>query len=215
MNTELTLSASTATAAPHFPFSAIVGQEEMKRALIFNAIDPSIGGVLITGTRGTAKSTAARAIAALLPAIEVVEGDAFNSAPRPGKAEKSVRIPTPFVNLPVGATEDRVLGALDVERVLHAGEKHFEPGLLARANRGVLYVDEVNLLPDHLVDVLLDAVAMGVNRVEREGVSVTLKARSFLIGTLIPEEEELDRKLPNASGLPLRPPGTFNPERPK
>src|SRR5262245_3756055 len=212
MNTELTLSASTATAAPHFPFSAIVGQEEMKRALIFNAIDPSIGGVLITGTRGTAKSTAARAIAALLPAIEVVEGDAFNSAPRPGKAEKSVRIPTPFVNLPVGATEDRVLGALDVERVLHAGEKHFEPGLLARANRGVLYVDEVNLLPDHLVDVLLDAVAMGINRVEREGVSVTHEARVILIGTMNPEEGELRPQLLDRFGLSVAAAGYFNPE---
>src|SRR5262245_44484772 len=212
MNTELTLSASTATAAPHFPFSAIVGQEEMKRALIFNAIDPSIGGVLITGTRGTAKSTAARAIAALLPAIEVVEGDAFNSAPRPGKAEKSVRIPTPFVNLPVGATEDRVLGALDVERVLHAGEKHFEPGLLARANRGVLYVDEVNLLPDHLVDVLLDAVAMGVNRVEREGVSFTHEARVILIGTMNPEEGELRPQLLDRFGLCVHVENYFDPE---
>jgi magnesium chelatase subunit D len=212
MNTELTLSASTGAAAPHFPFSAIVGQEEMKRALIFNAIDPSIGGVLITGTRGTAKSTAARAIAALLPAIEVVEGDAFNSAPRPGKAEKSVRIPTPFVNLPVGATEDRVLGALDVERVLHSGEKHFEPGLLARANRGVLYVDEVNLLPDHLVDVLLDAVAMGVNRVEREGVSFTHEARVILIGTMNPEEGELRPQLLDRFGLSVAVAGYFEPE---
>jgi magnesium chelatase subunit D len=212
MNTELTLNASTAPAAPHFPFSAIVGQEEMKRALIFNAIDPSIGGVLITGTRGTAKSTAARAIAALLPAIEIVEGDAFNSAPRPGKAEKSVRIQTPFVNLPVGATEDRVLGALDVERVLHAGEKHFEPGLLARANRGVLYVDEVNLLPDHLVDVLLDAVAMGVNRVEREGVSFTHEARVILIGTMNPEEGELRPQLLDRFGLSVAVAGYFEPE---
>ena len=212
MNTEMTLSASTAPAAPHFPFSAIVGQEEMKRALIFNAIDPSIGGVLITGTRGTAKSTAARAIAALLPAIEVVEGDAFNSAPRPGKAEMSVRIPTPFVNLPVGATEDRVLGTLDVERVLHAGEKHFEPGLLARANRGVLYVDEVNLLPDHLVDVLLDAVAMGVNRVEREGVSFTHEARVILIGTMNPEEGELRPQLLDRFGLSVAVAGYFEPD---
>jgi magnesium chelatase subunit D len=212
MNTEMTLIASTAVAAPHFPFSAIVGQEEMKRALIFNAIDPSIGGVLITGTRGTAKSTAARAMAALLPAIEVVEGDAFNSAPRLGKAEKPVRIPTPFVNLPVGATEDRVLGTLDVERVLHAGEKHFEPGLLARANRGVLYVDEVNLLPDHLVDVLLDAVAMGVNRVEREGVSFTHEARVILIGTMNPEEGELRPQLLDRFGLSIAVAGYFEPE---
>jgi magnesium chelatase subunit D len=212
MNTEITLNASTALAAPHFPFSAIVGQEEMKRALIFNAIDPSIGGVLIAGTRGTAKSTAARAMAALLPEIEVVAGDAFNSAPRPGKAERSVRITTPFVNLPVGATEDRVLGTLDVERVLHAGEKRFEPGLLARANRGVLYVDEVNLLPDHLVDVLLDAVAMGVNRVEREGVSVTHEARVILIGTMNPEEGELRPQLLDRFGLSVAAAGYFEPE---
>ena len=201
----------TASSTPHFPFSAIVGQDEMKRALIFNAIDPSIGGVLITGTRGTAKSTAARAMAALLPNIEVVEGDAFNSAPRPGKAEKSVRVSTPFVNLPVGATEDRVLGTLDVERVLQAGEKHFEPGLLARANRGVLYVDEVNLLPDHLVDVLLDAVAMGINRVEREGVSFTHEARVILIGTMNPEEGELRPQLLDRFGLSVAIAGYFEP----
>src|SRR5262245_51185990 len=209
MNMEVTNNAST---TPHFPFSAIVGQEEMKRALIFNAIDPSIGGVLITGTRGTAKSTAARAMAALLPEIEVVEGDAFNSVPRAGKAEKSVRISTPFINLPVGATEDRVLGTLDVERVLHAGEKRFEPGLLARANRGVLYVDEVNLLPDHLVDVLLDAVAMGVNRVEREGVSFTHEARVILIGTMNPEEGELRPQLLDRFGLSVAVAGYFEPE---
>jgi magnesium chelatase subunit D len=204
----MTLDTSTAA---YFPFSAIVGQEEMKRALIFNAIDPSIGGVLIAGTRGTAKSTAARAMAALLPEIEVVDGDAFNSAPRPGKTEESRRIPTPFVNLPVGATEDRVLGTLDVERVLHAGEKHFEPGLLARANRGVLYVDEVNLLPDHLVDVLLDAVAMGVNRVEREGVSFTHEARVILIGTMNPEEGELRPQLLDRFGLSVAVAGYFEP----
>jgi len=215
MNTEMTLNASTAPAAPHFPFSAIVGQDEMKRALIFNAIDPSIGGVLITGTRGTAKSTAARAIAALLPEIVVVDGDVFNSAPEPGKAEKSVRVPTPFVNLPVGATEDRVLGTLDVERVLSAGEKRFEPGLLARANRGVLYVDEVNLLPDHLVDVMLDAVAMGVNRVEREGVSFTHEARVILIGTMNPEEGELRPQLLDRFGLSVAIAGYFEPDRRK
>ncbi|MGH9854091.1 MAG: ATP-binding protein, partial [Blastocatellia bacterium] len=212
MNTEMTLNASAAPAAPHFPFSAIVGQDEMKRALIFNAIDPSIGGVLITGTRGTAKSTAARAIAALLPEIEVVDGDAFNSAPGPGKAEKSVRVPTPFVNLPVGATEDRVLGTLDVERVLSAGEKRFEPGLLARANRGVLYVDEVNLLPDHLVDVMLDAVAMGVNRVEREGVSFAHEARVILIGTMNPEEGALRPQLLDRFGLSVAIAGYFEPD---
>jgi magnesium chelatase subunit D len=212
MSSDTKLDSLKTTGAAHFPFSAIVGQEEMKRALIFNAIDPSIGGLLITGTRGTAKSTAARAVAALLPGIEVVDGDAFNSAPGPGQEGKSGRVPTPFVNLPVGATEDRVLGTLDVERVLHVGEKHFEPGLLARANRGVLYVDEVNLLPDHLVDVLLDAVAMGVNRVEREGVSFTHEARVILIGTMNPEEGELRPQLLDRFGLSVGVAGYFEPE---
>ena len=200
---------------PHFPFSAIVGQEPMKRALIFNAIDPSIGGVLITGTRGTAKSTAARAVAALLPEIETIAGDAFNTAPAPGRTDRSSFIPTPFVNLPVGATEDRVLGTLDVERVLQSGERHFEPGLLARANRGVLYVDEINLLPDHLVDVLLDAVAMGVNRVEREGISFTHEARVILIGTMNPEEGELRPQLLDRFGLSVAVAGYFDPDQRK
>jgi magnesium chelatase subunit D len=198
--------------APLFPFSAIVGQDDMKRALIFNAIDPSIGGLLITGTRGTAKSTAARAIAALLPDIEITSGDPFNRPPATGQAENVTRIPTPFVNLPVGATEDRVLGTLDVERVLQSGEKHFEPGLLARANRGVLYVDEVNLLPDHLVDVLLDAVAMGVNRVEREGVSFTHDAKVILIGTMNPEEGELRPQLLDRFALCASATGYFDPD---
>lgn len=202
-------STESASTAQHFPFSAIVGQDEMKRALLFNAIDPSIGGVLITGTRGTAKSTAARAMAALLPKIEIVSGDAFNREPRAG--ETAMRVSTPFVNLPVGATEDRVLGTLDVQRVLQSGEKHFEPGLLARANRGVLYVDEVNLLPDHLVDVLLDAVAMGVNRVEREGVSFTHEARVILIGTMNPEEGELRPQLLDRFGLSVAVSGYFEP----
>ncbi|MGH9843216.1 MAG: ABC transporter substrate-binding protein [Blastocatellia bacterium] len=212
MNTETTRTSSTKPGAPPFPFSAIVGQDEMKRALIFNAIDPSIGGVLITGTRGTAKSTAARAMAALLPDIEVVAGDAFNTAPSSEQTEHVARIPTPFVNLPIGATEDRVLGTLDVERVLQAGERHFEPGLLARANRGVLYVDEVNLLPDHLVDVLLDAVAMGINRVEREGVSFTHEARVILIGTMNPEEGELRPQLLDRFGLSVAVSGYFEPD---
>ncbi len=211
MSSETRIDALTAAGAAHFPFSAIVGQDVMKRALIFNAIDPSIGGVLIAGTRGTAKSTAARAIAALLPKIEVVDGDAFNSAPSRGATEKVVRVPAPFVNLPVGATEDRVLGALDVERVLQSGERRFEPGLLARANRGVLYVDEVNLLPDHLVDVLLDTVAMGVNRVEREGVSFTHEARVILIGTMNPEEGELRPQLLDRFGLSVAIAGYFEP----
>ncbi len=182
-----------------FPFSAIVGQERMKRALIFNAVDPSIGGVLINGTRGTAKSTAARALAALLPPIDVAEGDPFHREPAGDDAV--AQIPTPFVNLPLGSTEDRLLGSLDIQRALQHGEKHFEPGLLAAAHRGVLYVDEVNLLPDHLVDVLLDAVAMGVNRIEREGVSFEHPARVILVGTMNPEEGELRPQLLDRFGL--------------
>jgi len=160
-----------------FPFSAIVEQETMKLALVLNAIDPLIGGVLISGTRGTAKSTAVRALAEVLPP------------------------PTPFVDLPVGATEDRVLGTLNIEKALQHGEKQFEPGLLAQANGGILYIDEVNLLPDHLVDVILDTVAMGVNRVEREGISFTHDARIILVGTMNPEEGELRPQLLDRFGL--------------
>jgi magnesium chelatase subunit D len=162
---------------PLFPFSAIVGQEQMKLALLLNAINPQIAGVLITGTRGTAKSTAVRALAEILPA------------------------PTPFVNLPVGATEDRVLGTLDIEKALKHGERHFEPGLLAQAHNGILYIDEVNLLPDHLVDVILDTVAMGVNRVEREGISFEHPATIILAGTMNPEEGELRPQLLDRFGL--------------
>ena len=182
-----------------FPFSAIVGQKRMKRALIFNAVDPSIGGVLISGTRGTAKSTAARALAGLLPPIVVSEGDPFHR--EPAEDDAVAQIPTPFINLPLGSTEDRLLGTLDIQRALQHGEKHFEPGLLAAAHRGVLYVDEVNLLPDHLVDVLLDAVAMGVNRIEREGVSFEHPARVILVGTMNPEEGELRPQLLDRFGL--------------
>ena len=201
---EIIANRSVSSARPLFPFTAIVGQEAMKRALIFNAIDPSIGGVLISGTRGTAKSTAVRALAALLPEIEVVAGDPFNSAPDRNPHHTAVWVATPFVNLPIGATEDRVLGTLDIERALKSGERRFEPGLLARANRGVLYVDEVNLLPDHLVDVLLDAVAMGVNRIEREGVSFEHEARVILVGTMNPEEGELRPQLLDRFGLCVR-----------
>src|SRR5215813_349977 len=162
---------------PMFPFTAIVGQERMKLALLLNAIDPRIGGVLITGTRGTAKSTAVRALAEVLPQ------------------------PTPFVDLPVGATEDRVVGTIDIEKALKQGERHFEPGLLSKANGGVLYIDEVNLLPDHLVDVILDAVAMGVNRVERDGISFSHEARVILVGTMNPEEGELRPQLLDRFGL--------------
>ena len=192
-----------------FPFTAIVGQERMKRALILNAIYPPIGGVLIRGERGTAKSTAARALAALLPEIEVVADCPFGCDPdRPktwctqcreramrGEELPRARRPTSFVDLPVSATEDRVVGTLDIERAIQEGERRFEPGVLAAANRGVLYVDEVNLLDDHVVDLLLDAAAMGVNVVEREGISFRHPARFILIGTMNPEEGDLRPQL--------------------
>jgi Mg-chelatase subunit ChlI len=192
-----------------FPFTAIVGQERMKRALVLNAIHPQIGGVLIRGERGTAKSTAARALAALLPEIEVIEDDPYSCDPKKpaqwsedlkrrsdkGDKFKTVKRKTRFVNLPVSATEDRVVGTLDIERAIQKGEKHFEPGVLAAANRGVLYVDEVNLLDDHVVDLLLDVAAMGVNVVEREGISFTHPARFVLIGSMNPEEGDLRPQL--------------------
>ncbi|MFQ6100048.1 MAG: ATP-binding protein [Anaerolineae bacterium] len=194
---------------PIFPFAAIVGQERMKRALILNAIYPQIGGVLIRGERGTAKSTAARALAALLPEIEVVADCSFGCDPdQPatwctecrerndtGGELPRARRRTRFVDLPVSATEDRVVGTLDIERAIQKGERHFEPGVLAAANRGVLYVDEVNLLDDHVVDLLLDAAAMGVNVVEREGISFSHPARFILIGTMNPEEGDLRPQL--------------------
>src|SRR5262245_58573381 len=192
-----------------YPFSAIVGQERMKRALILNAINPQIGGVLIRGERGTAKSTAARALAALLPSLEVVKGCPFSCDParpdlfcddcrarlaRDGQLETEQRA-TPFVDLPVSATEDRVVGTLDIEKAIQRGERHFEPGILAAANRGVLYVDEVNLLDDHVVDLLLDSAAMGINVVEREGISFQHPARFILVGTMNPEEGDLRPQL--------------------
>jgi len=192
-----------------FPFTAIVGQERMKRALILNAINPSIGGVLIRGEKGTAKSTAARALAALLPEIEVVEGSPFGDDPQspsawsdyvrdrfePGDAIPTIKRRIPLVDLPVSATEDRVVGTIDIERAIQSGEKHFEPGILAAANRGILYVDEVNLLDDHIVDLLLDSAAMGVNVVEREGISFSHPAKFILVGTMNPEEGELRPQL--------------------
>jgi magnesium chelatase subunit D len=194
---------------PIFPFTAIVGQERMKLALILNAISPQIGGVLIRGERGTAKSTAARALAALLPEIEVVADCPFNCDPRSpeamcdncrgrlsrGDALPVLRRRTSFVDLPVSATEDRVVGTLDIELAIQKGERHFEPGVLAAANRGLLYVDEVNLLDDHVVDLLLDSAAMGVNVVEREGISFSHPARFILVGTMNPEEGELRPQL--------------------
>ncbi len=192
-----------------FPFTAIVGQERMKRALILNAVDTRIGGVLIRGERGTAKSTAARSLAALLPQVKVVQDCRFGCDPdKPGtwcteckeRATGAKKLPmaernTPFVNLPVSATEDRVVGTLDIEKAIQKGERHFEPGVLASANRGLLYIDEVNLLDDHVVDILLDSAAMGVNTVEREGISFAHPARFILVGTMNPEEGDLRPQL--------------------
>jgi Mg-chelatase subunit ChlI len=192
-----------------FPFTAIVGQDTMKTALILNAISPRIGGVLIRGERGTAKSTAARALAALLPEIDVVSDCPFNCDPnRPerfcdhcrerlaqGETLPHEERRTRFVDLPVSATEDRVVGTLDIEAAIKTGRKKFEPGVLAAANRGLLYVDEVNLLDDHVVDLLLDSAAMGRNVVEREGISFSHPARFILVGTMNPEEGELRPQL--------------------
>ncbi len=194
---------------PIFPFSAIVNQNKMKMALILNAISPQIGGVLIRGERGTAKSTAARALAALLPDIDVVSDCPFNCDPlhpetlcdtcrarvEGGEPLPVARRKTRFVDLPVSATEDRVVGTLDIELAIKKGERHFQPGVLAAANRGLLYVDEVNLLDDHVVDLLLDSAAMGVNVVEREGISFSHPARFILVGTMNPEEGELRPQL--------------------
>ncbi|RME06023.1 MAG: magnesium chelatase [Anaerolineae bacterium] len=188
-----------------YPFTAIVGQERMKRALILNAVYPQIGGVLIRGERGTAKSTAARALAELLPRVKVIKGCRFGCDPdRPAtwctecRQRESIEFeyrPTPFVNLPVSATEDRVVGTLDIEKAIQKGERHFEPGVLAAANRGLLYIDEVNLLDDHVVDLLLDSAAMGMNIVEREGISFSHPARFILVGTMNPEEGDLRPQL--------------------
>src|SRR5512147_2523352 len=192
-----------------YPFTAIVGQDRMRRALILNAVNPRIGGVLIRGERGTAKSTAARALAALLPEVRVVADCRFGCDPdqpmtwctecreRSAAGEKlpvALRR-TSFVDLPVSATEDRVVGTLDIERAIKEGERHFEPGVLAAANRGLLYIDEVNLLDDHVVDLLLDSAAMGVNVVEREGISFAHPARFILVGTMNPEEGDLRPQL--------------------
>ncbi len=198
-----------------YPFSAIVGQDEMKRALIMAAVEPRIGGVLALGDRGTGKSTAIRALAALLPKIPTVKACAYRCAPdrpaglcdlcsSPGARAKELasRPEAPsVVDLPLGATEDRVVGALDLERALVGGEKRFEPGLLARAHRGFLYIDEVNLLEDHLVDVLLDVAASGENVVEREGLSVRHPARFVLVGSGNPEEGELRPQLLDRFGI--------------
>lgn len=212
---------------PIFPFTAIVGQNKMKRALILNAISTRIGGVLIRGERGTAKSTAARALAALLPEIEVVADCPFGCDPNQpnalcdycrARAEAGEVLPityrrTRVVDLPVSATEDRVVGTLDIEQAIKHGEKKFEPGVLAAANRGLLYVDEVNLLDDHVVDLLLDSAAMGVNVVEREGISFSHPAQFILVGTMNPEEGELRPQLLDRFGLWVEIQGITAPEQ--
>ena len=190
-----------------FPFTAIVGQEEMKLALELNVIDPKIGGVMIMGDRGTGKSTTIRALADLLPEIEVIKDDPFNLHPNECSNEDDNReleinyIKIPMVDLPLGATEDRVCGTIDIEKALLEGVKAFEPGLLAKANRGILYVDEVNLLDDHLVDILLDSAASGWNTVEREGISIRHPARFVLVGSGNPEEGELRPQLLDRFGM--------------
>ncbi len=205
----------TKTARPVFPFTAIVGQEEMKLALILNIIDPKIGGVMIMGDRGTGKSTTIRALADLLPEIDVVANDPFNSDPRDpelmgdevrdmvesGQSPTITQKKVQMVDLPLGATEDRVCGTIDIEKALAEGIKAFEPGLLAKANRGILYVDEVNLLDDHLVDVLLDSAASGWNTVEREGISIRHPARFVLVGSGNPEEGDLRPQLLDRFGM--------------
>jgi magnesium chelatase subunit D len=200
---------------PLYPFSAILGQEKMKKALVYNAVDPSIGGVLIRGQKGTAKSTAVRGVAELLPPRLVVHGCRFACHPRQREglcAECQARVEngevlsldetsTPVVDLPLNASEDRVVGSIDIEAALKLGEKTFQPGILARAHRAILYVDEVNLLEDHIVDLLLDVAVTGINLVEREGVSHAHPCRFILVGTMNPEEGELRPQLLDRFGL--------------
>ena len=211
----MTLKTLQSDTLPIFPFTAIVGQEEMKLALELNVIDPKIGGVIIMGDRGTGKSTTIRAIADLLPEIEIVKDDPFNShltdpelmstdvlnLIKDDVALEKDFIKIPMVDLPLGATEDRVCGTIDIEKALTEGIKAFEPGLLAKANRGILYVDEVNLLDDHLVDILLDSAASGWNTVEREGISIRHPARFVLVGSGNPEEGELRPQLLDRFGM--------------
>ncbi|MBM4289342.1 MAG: magnesium chelatase ATPase subunit I [Deltaproteobacteria bacterium] len=209
-----------------FPFTALVGQEDLKLALLLNAVNPAIGGVLIRGERGTGKSTAVRALAGLLPEMAVVAGCAYGCHPQgiDGLCDDCqqrkvadnglpvARRRVPVVTLPLGATEDRVLGTLDLEAALHEGRKRFEPGLLARAHRGILYIDEVNLLEDHLVDILLDVAASGVNVVERESVSFSHPARFLLVGTMNPEEGELRPQLLDRFGICVEVKGISDPQ---
>jgi magnesium chelatase subunit I len=198
-----------------FPFSAIAGQVEMKTALILNVIDPGIGGVLIKGEKGTAKSTAVRALAQVLPDVKYVKGCVFHCDPRPGKGkcqncaeafaagkkQEYETSPMRVVELPLSATEDRIAGTLDIEHVLQTGKKKFEPGVLAQANGNLLYVDEVNLLEDHMVDLLLDTAAMGVNYVEREGISFEHPSKFILVGSMNPEEGDIRPQLLDRFGL--------------
>jgi magnesium chelatase subunit D len=204
-----------------YPFSAIVGQDDLKLALLVNAISPEVGGVLVRGEKGTAKSTAVRALASLLPGIRVISGCPYScdpeapnpecpAGPHPLDASAESR-PVRLVELPVGASTDRLAGTLDIEKALSEGRKAFEPGLLAAAHRGILYVDEVNLLSDHLVDLLLDVAAMGVNHVEREGVSVRHPSRFILVGTMNPEEGELRPQLLDRFGVTVEVSGSLDP----
>ncbi|MFD7440173.1 putative cobaltochelatase [Streptomyces sp. NPDC059909] len=205
-----------------YPFTAVVGMDDLRLGLLLNAVSPAVGGVLVRGEKGTAKSTAVRALAALMPDVDVVAGCRFSCAPGapdpgcpdgPHEAAPGTARPARMVELPVGASEDRLVGALDIERALSEGVKAFEPGLLADAHRGILYVDEVNLLHDHLVDLLLDAAAMGASYVEREGVSVRHAARFLLVGTMNPEEGELRPQLLDRFGLTVEVAASREPEQ--
>lgn len=210
-----------------YPFTAIVGQEDMKLALILNVINPALGGVLIKGEKGTAKSTAVRALADLLPAMEAVQDCSFHCDPQDSsrmcdECLTALQLQQPLavhlikmkvIELPVSATEDRVVGTLDIEHAIKHGEKKFDPGILAQANRNILYIDEVNLLDDHVVDVLLDAAAMGVNTVEREGVSYSHPARFVLVGTMNPEEGDIRPQLLDRFGLSVLVIGEHQPQQ--
>jgi Mg-chelatase subunit ChlI len=194
-----------------YPFSAIVGQSNMRMALLLNAVNPGIGGVLVRGEKGTGKSTAARGLAELLPALDVVSGCPYALAPDevptdlwPNEASGVEQRAVQVIDLPLGVTEDRLLGTINLEQAIQQGKRQFEPGLLAQAHRGILYIDEVNLLGDHIVDVLLDAAAMGTNIVEREGVSFSHPARFILVGTMNPEEGDLRPQLLDRFGLAVQ-----------
>jgi magnesium chelatase subunit I len=185
-----------------FPFTAIQGQDEMKLGLLLNVVEPEIKGLLVFGDRGTGKSTTIRALIDLMPEIDAIKGDPFNTAPKTDtNADSVISIKTPMVDLPLGATEDRLCGSINMQKAMSDGVKYFEPGLLANANRGILYVDEVNLLDDHLIDILLDSAASGINVVEREGVSVRHEAKFILVGSGNPEEGEVRPQLLDRFGL--------------